>query len=294
MQLMSRPFQYRAGFPPLLHHFFLPFLLLVFLSILLNSSLYADISGRLSLKRDFVTFYALWVKKLDYISVSENYNEKTSVLTLFDSKKRVVARGKAEKRDEGYLFQGRWERFYPEGERLALLMYRDGKLNGRSRGYYKNRREALTAMYVNGYLHGERVRFDSSGRVLDRVTYKAGEIDKYRIVTMLVPSFQRPENIPAVAVFDSTEDVWIARDAKNQQIRMWYRNGKRLCEINVKNLSEESEVYHGLAIYWTRDGGRAMVGQYRDGKRHGMWTLYNSDGSIKERIRYINGEPEHS
>ena len=249
-------------------------------------------SRQLSLIRDFTEFYPLWFKSLNLASKYEKF-DSNKVLTLFDSEKNVIARGPAAKKEEGYLFYGRWIRYYAGGGRLAVTNYKNGYLEGNASGYYKNGSRAITAQYKAGYLHGKMIRYDSRGRILDIVEYDNGQAVKHEIRIILIPSFQRPVNIPSSAVYNDKDNVWVQFSEKSGFTKIWYLNGEPFCEI-ASFKDDNKIIYHGVAVYWDKKGNRILEGFFKQGKRHGVWKNYDESGKVINTTVYDNGETVNS
>lgn len=268
------------------------FALVVFLLFIPSITAIGADSRQLSLIRDFTDFYPLWFKSLDLASKYEKF-DSNKVLTLYNSEKNIIARGPANKKEEGYLFYGRWIRFYPGGGRLAVINYKNGYLEGNASGYYKNGSRAITAQYKAGYLHGKMTRYDSRGRLLDVIEYDNGQAVKHEIKIMLLPSFQRPGNIPPSAVYNEKDDIWIQFSEKSGFTKIWYRNGEPFCEI-ASFKDDTKIIYHGIAVYWDKKGNRILEGFFKQGKRHGTWQNYNESGAVINKTIYQNGEASDS
>lgn len=54
-----------------------------------------------------------------------------------------------------------------------------------------------------------------------------------------------------------------------------------LADPNDKGSKDHQEFYP--------NGGLKMEGNIKDGQRHGLWTSYNTKGSVKSRSEYVNG-----
>jgi hypothetical protein len=51
------------------------------------------------------------------------------------------------------------------------------------------------------------------------------------------------------------------------------------CTYQDGNLSMGPYITHGLVERWHPDGSKAERGEYRDGKKIGMWVYWNPDGT---------------
>ncbi len=248
---------------------------------------------RFALKKDFILFQKLWRQKHIKYHSSFDYSPDTELLTLYDQEKNVLAAGKAKKEGNRYIRYGYWRRFYTNGALLGRINYSNNRRNGTATGFYQNGKIAIKAEYTDGLYDKQRKRYDSSGRLLDTVTFSNGKALSYEISTMLVPSLQRPNHLPFGTVYEKGHDVWVHRDKDNNFITMWYRNGSLLCELTGLHVGKKDEVLEGKAVYWHENGSKWMEGQYSNGRQSGKWVFYSEDGSIKEEtasdLEYIFG-----
>jgi|GEM_PF-4326011 antitoxin component YwqK of YwqJK toxin-antitoxin module len=68
---------------------------------------------------------------------------------------------------------------------------------------------------------------------------------------------------------------------------VYYPNGN-VKEITHRDTSGEVDMYKG----YFEGGGTKVVIAYRDGKRNGLLTEYNPNGTVKETGRYLNDKRE--
>jgi antitoxin component YwqK of YwqJK toxin-antitoxin module len=264
-------------------------LIILFLSFFLsaeeNLEFAAKQNRRFLQKRDFISFLKIWNKKHIKYHAFLEYDETSSIATIYDEEKNIVATGTVIKNGEILIQINKWKFYYPEGQLLGELSYKNGLRDGKAIGYYQNRKVALRAEYKKGVYNGERKRYSPDGTILDTVNFYSGEALKYEINELLVPSLQRPHMLPYGTVYDDENDVWIHRDIKNQFITLWYRNGQLLSEINAIDTGDVDEKLHGKAVFWYIDGSKWMEGNYNNGRPSGNWIFYTEDGKIRDKIQ---------
>lgn len=240
--------------------------------------------------REFAEFTALWHKNISLNADSFAFDGKTGILSCYDADKKIFARGPAQFADERYVFHGLWRRYYPNGRVLGELNFENSRRHGRAVGFYTNGVRALTCSYSGGSLDGIRMRYDRNGRLLDEAHYKEGLQTFLRIVTMISPSFQKPETIPPKTQYDPENKTWIYREMKNSRVRIFSDGGVLLAEIQVRNIATENEIFHGVALFYHKNGRLKEKGMYVSGERDGDWQQYSENGEIEVSTRYVSGE----
>lgn len=82
--------------------------------------------------------------------------------------------------------------------------------------------------------------------------------------------------------------LWIYPDGEILKRNEWYTDGIKELEIPYKNNKPDGEFKR-----WTGFGDLAMIGEYKQGNRHGKWTSYYS-GTVntrkKEAVRYYKND----
>lgn len=82
--------------------------------------------------------------------------------------------------------------------------------------------------------------------------------------------------------------LWVYPDGEILKRNEWYTDGIKELEIPYKNNEP-----HGEFKRWTGYGDVAMIGEYKQGKRHGTWTSYytaNLNSRKKEAVRYYKDD----
>jgi hypothetical protein len=71
-------------------------------------------------------------------------------------------------------------------------------------------------------------------------------------------------------------------DGQTESVEKWSRAGK------ARGCLKESE-RHGRWVFW-EEGYVNLEGHYRNGAKHGPWTVFERDGSVYSRITFENGK----
>lgn|GEM_PF-3261865 len=267
-------------------------LLFVLWALLFPPALAAQVN--IETLREFTEFTALWHKNISLNTDSFEFDEKNGILTCYYHDKKIFARGPAVRADKDFTLQGRWLRYYPNGRPMGEITFDANRRSGPAAGYYKNGARAIVCSYKGGSLEGRRVRYDNTGRLLDEAEYRGGVQTSLKIVTMISPSFQKPESIPLKSEYDAQQKVWINRDKKNMLIRTFTTGGVRLAEINVSGIGSANERYHGRGFFYHENGVLAEKGFFSSGKRDGEWQKFTDSGELESTTRYVSGEAVES
>ena len=67
-------------------------------------------------------------------------------------------------------------------------------------------------------------------------------------------------------------------------VKEWYPNYEWIFEEEYDAKLQRKEVYKTLKNYIVK-----MEGNYKLGKKHGVFNFYNEDGSLKESVEYNMG-----
>jgi antitoxin component YwqK of YwqJK toxin-antitoxin module len=83
-------------------------------------------------------------------------------------------------RDNKYI--GVHKHYYPNGNLMRLLYYKEGKLHGAAMTYYKNGSIASIIHYQDGVKHGPYYRFNNKGWIEEQQEYESGRINGYDFI----------------------------------------------------------------------------------------------------------------
>lgn len=90
---------------------------------------------------------------------------------FFDQQKNIVSQGTLKNRQP----DGRWVYFHKASkDTMTVEHYKDGKLDGERKVYYRNKALAETSNYKAGKLHGPYLKYSEKGAVLEEVNYVEG------------------------------------------------------------------------------------------------------------------------
>ena len=186
--------------------------------------------------------------------------------------------GKYFDQESKYYFIGEYKNGYLNGKGTVYNLadnkikyegdFINGKFEGRGKLFYDNGNYYI-GQFRNHLQHGKGVEYDSNGNI----QYKVGFIDG-----------SREGNGKSI-----TKDMlFIGQYKKGNPIKgkIYSPNGKILLyDGDFIN----GELPNGIEIYKLDNGGY-YVGQTQNNLYHGFGTLFNSDGTIKQKGNWINNE----
>lgn len=137
--------------------------------------------------------------------------------TIFDQKGNKVSEGKEVNRKH----EGQWKFYHKESAAvMAVENYKNDKLHGLRKVYYKNNAINEESTYVNGIKDGPYRKYTEKGVVLEDTVYKNGELSG--------PATFRNENNELVAKGNFV-------NGKKMGVWQYYEKGKLVKEVNMSD-----------------------------------------------------------
>lgn len=253
-------------------------------------------------------------KELDYRTPD------VAMAKFFDDNGIIKAEGKYvnEKRDSLW-------RFYKGGQLSRVDEYVDGELNGKSISYFDNGRPAVIGFYSDGVQDSIQLDFSKNGKLIEETSYKNnkknGPFTSYYIngkkelegvyfndeFDDTLKSYNDDGSLRMVVEFEnglevskryvnSVNDVYYddgvmqstetyKNGVKEGLVKEWYSNYEWIMEEGFDKQTNRNEVYKTLKNYTVK-----MEGNYRQGKKDGVFNYYNEDGNLIESVTYKMGE----
>jgi antitoxin component YwqK of YwqJK toxin-antitoxin module len=231
----------------------------------------------------------------------------------------ILAEGKYvnEKRDSLW-------RFYKSGDLNRTEEYDMGVLSGKSISFFDNGRPSIICFYKAGKKDSVELEFSKKGKIVKEISYKNGK--KNGLFTIYyydgkkelegeyqdneyvgeLKSYNPDESLRMVMMFEngvekskrfvnSVNDFYyddgvmertetFVNGAKEGLVKEWYPNYEWVLKEEFDAKLQRNEVYKTLKNYIVK-----MEGNYRLGKKHGVFNYYNEDGSLKESVEYNMG-----
>jgi antitoxin component YwqK of YwqJK toxin-antitoxin module len=160
---------------------------------------------------------------------------------------------------------------YEGGELLAVYNYKNGKLEGLSKGYFVNGNLRGEWNYKNGMLDGIMREYHGNGNVRFQVPYKNN--NRHGTVEVFLE-----DGKPAVS--------WEYKDGMREGInKVYYENGMVHFVQSYKN-----DERNGITREYSESGKLMAEYTYKDGKPDGTTTNYYEDGTPKSIVTFSNGQ----
>jgi antitoxin component YwqK of YwqJK toxin-antitoxin module len=205
------------------------------------------------------------------------------------------------KTDKNGMKQGHWIKKYPNGHIQYNGYFKDNKPVGPFKRFFENdtinsvlifsgdSKEAIaTVYYSNGFIasRGKYVNQIKEGKwkffspkinryLVCEEEYKAG-------IRNGVSLKYYPDSVLA-------EKVIYVNDLRNGEWIQYFPNGIICLKANYINGKLQ-----GSFFVFFNNGKPEYIGQYKEDTRDGIWKIYNSDGSLKYNIKYLDGVAEDS
>lgn len=161
-------------------------------------------------------------------------------------------------------------RTYHEGYKIrAQYEYLNGKLHGKSFGFYKDGSIAEVKNFENGELVGLLMRFTEEGRQRSKFMYE----DSKMVGGSMFYDNGQPT---AELIFDSLGNV--------SSGIYFHENGNLRSRGAVSK--RNSKIKDGRWDYFHYNGALKETGEYIDGKKRGNWEMYDSLGNQTMVVPY--------
>ena len=119
-------------------------------------------------------YYSLANPKVPIIIKTFNTIDDISFNQFFSTSGKLLSEGKMQKKKR----IGKWVYYHTDATTIMQEeFYIDGKLDGKSITYFKNKKPTIIAHYKEGLLHGSYKRYSVKGKIYQDVHYKNGKLD---------------------------------------------------------------------------------------------------------------------
>jgi antitoxin component YwqK of YwqJK toxin-antitoxin module len=167
---------------------------------------------------------------------------------------------------------GKFIRFYENDSIQSVLIFSKDGSSAEATFYYPKGMIASRGKYINHLKEGKWIFYSSNkeGMVICEEEYvnnlKNGLSVKYY-----------PDKTPA-------EKTYYSNDTLAGEWTQYYPGGQLLLRADYT----DGELQGKFEIFF-ENGKTLYSGQYKDDARNGTWFRYNRDGTLKNKIDYING-----
>ncbi|MBX9838359.1 MAG: toxin-antitoxin system YwqK family antitoxin [Silvanigrellaceae bacterium] len=225
----------------------------------------------------FQNIYAEECKNLDPISIeSANknisepdlkvMNEYTSDQVIEDKDSKLTIDAKSRVPINGVV-----KEFYESSHAIKeTVEYKNGKINGSSKGYYENGKLYFEGNFINGSSVGSIKLYDENGKLISEMFSKDG------IVEGLVKNYYKNGNL-------NTEVM--LRDGKPEGlVKNYYESGK----INEEKIYKNGKL-EGISKIFSEETGKIIKEiQFKNNVQDGIVRNYYENGTLKEEFKIKN------
>ena len=192
-------------------------------------------------------------------------------------------------KDSGELYSGSAYELYNNGKRKYEITFKRGVPNGPVLEWYKNGEKKSEGRLKMGKQHGSWIEWHEEGVVTSEKKYKNGKLvfdDPY-------PGMSE-DDIDNAIFLEDHGDIMYVRKGKGEKKLF---TGKSRPNAPIDKFNGESSEYgnykegkrDGLWIFWSHSGIRSEK-NYKDGQLDGIQLYWNKDGNKVKEINYIDGE----
>ena len=181
--------------------------------------------------------------------------------------------------------EGEWKKYYNGLNSSALEgreNYRNDKLEGECITFYPSGKIMSKGNYKDGKLHGEYKSLYENGNIREDINFSYGEFhEKYRLYHENGELSRKWQYINGIA--EGISETYLLggivlknQYSNNELVKYWHEN-------------KEGKL-HGEYISFFTNGEVKEIGRYVDGKREGEWKFCNKEGKLEKIIEYVNNE----
>jgi len=236
---------------------------------------------RLFLLIDVIDFQSLYAEENNNIpqisnkSTKENVSEKEIKLPneytrdqvikdkdlTIDAKSRIPINGVVKE-------------FYESSHALkSIIEYKNGKLNGSSKGYFANGKLQVEGKFINGDSEGILKEYYESGKLFKEIAYKN----------------TKPEGIVKIYYEKSGKlkaEMFYKEGKLEGQFKIYYESGK----INEINIYKNGKLEGIRKIYSEETEKMTQEIQYKNDLQDGIFRDYYENGALNHEFKIKNGK----
>lgn len=198
--------------------------------------------------------------------------------------------------------------YYKSGSISSEGIIRDNQPDGYWKNYYENGELKSEGNRLNFLLDGPWKFYNDQGVLKLVITYKENikhglritYTDEYRIEENFENDFKEgfttyydlEDRVRRTILFEKGRETGLAKffDENGMVITLvTYKNGVAVSRENVNRLDRDS-LKHGIWKSFYGNGNIQLEENYRHGKLHGYWKIYDKQGELLEIRSYENGD----
>ncbi len=177
------------------------------------------------------------------------------------------------------------------------MSYREGKRHGRAIWYYENGLPLREIDFQNGLLHGALIEYDRQNQESRRAVYDEGQ-ELITRTSWYYKDQKRAENnfLGPQLRYVGKDDWWNAEPAiletvgeelQHGQTQEWWPNG----QIRLRGQYRQGKRV-GLFVWWHQNGQKQIQGLFVKGLKTGRWTWWHPNGIKAIEGNYQEGVEE--
>jgi antitoxin component YwqK of YwqJK toxin-antitoxin module len=191
--------------------------------------------------------------------------------------------------------EGFWFITDKDGNRVMEIQLVEGNRQGSAVWYHPNGKVLWQSNYDKGFLHGDFVELDASGKTVRQTTFvhgqKSDSIREFHANKKLKAEYQVLSPKQTLASADDWSRSQLATyqtsgsPIKHGNFTSYYESGAVQSKATFKNGIQEGEF-----TSWHSSGQKEASGNYLDGKLHGKWQWWHTNGMPQAVANYQKGQ----
>jgi len=161
---------------------------------------------------------------------------------------------------------------HEKGKKKAHIPIKDGKINGKVKGWEKNGKKIYEAEYNMGVMIGTEKQWYATGAKKLQISYVNGEPDG--VCTEWFKNGAKKSEGYYTQGKEEGDHYW------------WYTTGEKDQLVSYKN-----GVVQGKVLNWYRNGQLKLEKEFKNGLEDGITAEYFEDGHQKSKAEFKNNNP---
>jgi len=161
---------------------------------------------------------------------------------------------------------------HEKGKKKAHIPIKDGKINGKVKGWEKNGEKIYEAEYKMGTMVGTERQWYATGAKKLEISYVNGKADG--VCTEWFKSGSKKSEGYYTQGKEEGDHYW------------WYSSGEKDQQVTYKN-----GVVQGKVLNWYRNGLIKLEKEFKDGLEDGITSEYFESGQQKSKAAFKNNQP---
>lgn len=186
---------------------------------------------------------------------------------------------------------GKFTEYNEAGEITKVGSYKNDELDGDLIEYFDGKKVKSEVKYIDGKVANNAKSYFKNGALESEIFYSNGKkiksIKYHRNGLLNEESFfNEEEDLDRSVLYNLLGEKFFEQKLKKGEVKsglQYFYNTEKPIEINIAK--KEFEIFN-------LDKTKYVSGEFSKGLKKGMWTYYNSNGTIKSKETYVNGNIE--